>query len=309
MINNVNLYTINENTNQVYSNPELKSSGSSFDSFLRQRIQSISDEHGVDTSISSEQETIESETLLQGGEQLLPGTTNIATTQTGSSGLDTSKLMSTMMELMSASMSMGTMSMLNGSGSGSDGMSSMMNMMMMVLMVQMMGGDSGSDNATASASQVSDAYASAQNAGTMDEKAALYSDYIEGSANKYGVDSSLIKGIIQAESSFNNNTISSAGAQGLMQLMPGTASGLGVTDSFDPAQNIDGGTNYIAQMINRYNGDVKLALVAYNCGPGKVDKAGVTSSSDANYQNLPKAARDYADKVLAYASNYASVAA
>lgn len=98
-----------------------------------------------------------------------------------------------------------------------------------------------------------------------------YSDIILSASQKYNIHPSIIAAVIHAESNFNPNAISSAGAQGLMQLMPATARSLGVTDSFDPYQNIMGGTQYLSQQIQRF-GSLDLGLAAYNAGPGAVEQ-------------------------------------
>lgn len=123
-------------------------------------------------------------------------------------------------------------------------------------------------------------------------------------SNKYGVDSNLVKAIIKTESNFDPNVVSSAGAKGLMQLMPENCRDLGVEDPFNIEQNIEGGVKHIKEYIDKYNGDVEMALMAYNGGPTRMMNRGVESMADI--YKMPKETQNYVPKVMSYYRGFAN---
>ena len=121
---------------------------------------------------------------------------------------------------------------------------------------------------------------------------------IHKAAQKYNLPANLLRGVIRAESNFQVKAVSHAGAQGLMQLMPGTAKELGVDNPFDIEQNIDGGARYLRKMLDSFGGDIKVALAAYNAGPGTVEKYG---GNVPPYQET----KQYIDRVLRFSKKMA----
>ena len=125
---------------------------------------------------------------------------------------------------------------------------------------------------------------------------AEYESIIKTCAGKYGVSPSLIKAVIQAESGYNPKAVSRAGASGLMQLMPGTARSLKVSNSFDPKDNVEGGVKYLRFLLDTFRGDVSLALAAYNAGLNKVAKfGGIPPYTET---------QNYVNRVLSYMQSY-----
>jgi soluble lytic murein transglycosylase-like protein len=125
---------------------------------------------------------------------------------------------------------------------------------------------------------------------------AEYEQIIKTCSDKYGVSASLIKAVIHAESGYNPNAVSNKGASGLMQLMPGTARSLKVSNSFNPKDNVEGGVKYLRFLLDTFRGDVSLALAAYNAGLNKV----------ARFGGIPPYAetRTYVNRVLSYMQSY-----
>jgi len=119
---------------------------------------------------------------------------------------------------------------------------------------------------------------------------AVVAPMIEGAAQSQKVETKLLRAVIDQESGFHPCAISSKGAKGLMQLMPQTASQFSVRNPFDPRENIEAGSRYLKQLIDRYSGDLALALAAYNAGPARVDESG-------GVPDIPET-RDYVESVL-----------
>lgn len=134
--------------------------------------------------------------------------------------------------------------------------------------------------------------------GKISRNPAEFDQIINSCSSEFGVDRSLVKAVIHAESGYNPNAVSRKGAAGLMQLMPATAQNLKVANSFNPSDNIRGGVRYLKFLLDTFKGDVTLALAAYNAGLGKVAKHGGIPPYEET--------RNYVSKVLNYQKTYAS---
>lgn len=121
---------------------------------------------------------------------------------------------------------------------------------------------------------------------------------VNAASAKYGVDKQLIRAIIKTESNFNPKVTSSAGAQGVMQIMPANFKMLGITDGYNIEQNIDGGVKLLKQYLDKFGGNTEMALMAYNGGPGTMQKRGVKSPADV--YKMPKETQNYLVKVSKY---------
>jgi soluble lytic murein transglycosylase-like protein len=133
-------------------------------------------------------------------------------------------------------------------------------------------------------------------AGSSGESGGEYESLIDQAASRNGLDPAVLHGLIQQESGFDPSATSSAGASGLTQLMPGTASSLGVADPLNPAESIEGGARYLGQLMTQFGGNTEDALAAYNAGPGAVEQYGGTPP----YAET----QSYVSKVLGYAETY-----
>ncbi|SCW48612.1 Transglycosylase SLT domain-containing protein [Paenibacillus tianmuensis] len=137
-------------------------------------------------------------------------------------------------------------------------------------------------------------------------KPSAYEPLIQEASRRFGVEPSVVKAVIDAESSFNANAVSGAGAKGLMQLMDATGQGLGVDNPFDPAQNIHGGTRYLSNLLSKYGGSLGTALAAYNAGPTRLDRLGIRNDQELaeKLHLLPSETQQYVRKVLALKEHY-----
>ncbi|TDF96715.1 lytic transglycosylase domain-containing protein [Paenibacillus piri] len=137
-------------------------------------------------------------------------------------------------------------------------------------------------------------------------KAAELDPLIKDASRRNGVQPSLVKAVIDAESAFNPYAVSRAGAKGLMQLMDDTGQEVGVTNPFDPVQNIHGGTRYLSRLLKQFNGNEGVALAAYNAGSGRITRLGITNDQELQEKLhlLPTETRNYVSKVMRLQRQY-----
>lgn len=138
------------------------------------------------------------------------------------------------------------------------------------------------------------------NTETGDDKSRIYSA-VDKYCEKYGVDKDLVLGIIKQESNFDASVVSTSGAMGVMQLMDFNCETYGVTDPFNIEQNVEGGVRHIKEYLDMFGGDVEMALMAYNGGPGTMERRGVKSSKDL--YKMPEETQNYVPKVMNYYKN------
>ncbi|WNC17249.1 lytic transglycosylase domain-containing protein [Brevibacillus brevis] len=145
-----------------------------------------------------------------------------------------------------------------------------------------------------------DASASGANGGRSSIPPADLMHKIDRVAQSIGVDKDLVREVVRAESNFNPLAVSGAGAKGLMQLMDQTAKALNVRDVYNPDENLTGGTKYLKSLLDRYDGNVKVALAAYNAGPGRVSRLGIDDDQELmeKYDQLPQETQRYVEKIM-----------
>lgn len=151
----------------------------------------------------------------------------------------------------------------------------------------------------ASAPTVAPAMAPVRSAKAQSLKPQELNEVINSISDRHHLDPDFISSVIHAESGFNQRAVSPKGAQGLMQLMPGTASTLGVSNAFDPRANVEGGTRYLSELLQRYNFDVIKALAAYNAGPQRVQQYGGVPPYYETRAYVARIVRDYNRKKIA----------
>lgn len=171
----------------------------------------------------------------------------------------------------------------------------------------------GGGTATIPASQVAgiepeEVFAAPAPAATSDAAATPYTKLIHDASKRYGVDANLVLSVIAAESNFNPKAVSRRNAGGLMQLLPQTASRLGVRNVFDPGQNIDAGTRYLKELLTRYDNNLALALAAYNAGPQNVQRYGRVPPFSETVRYVRRIQKEYTHRQSMRASSTTSSA-